>query len=368
MAVSEIHYDPHDVAFTVGGKQVVDIARDDAIVAALAAVADVSLSSFECALTKYENEDGATASWIFIADVPVAEFDPDTSPRQVWLSFLAGRVTVQVAHGLDEDGGSSLDVPAMLGPLLARHSAEVAGDYRDDQGGHLLRVYLLGLLHDERTIGELHSLGVEAQALLDAASGSGALTAAAARDLVASGRTSALLGEPESSWIDAKSIPHSSDSEAAAFELAKDVAAFANTGRDAIIVYGVTTAGAPGGGDVLDALRPFKLSSLDLPALRNTLADRLTPLLTDLELDAVEARGGYGFGWIYIPAQPTYIRPVLVRGALAGEKVIGTHVSVPFRVGEDTRHWDASTVHSLIQAGRAALERAGDVDPAGGAV
>ena len=110
----------------------------------------------------------------------------------------------------------------------------------------------------------------------------------------------------------------------------------------------------------------FKLSSLDLPALRNTLADRLTPLLTDVELAAVEARGGYGFAWIYIPAQPTYIRPVLVRGALTGAKVIGTHVSVPFRVGEDTRHWDASTVHSLIQAGRAALERAGDIDPADG--
>ena len=48
---------------------------------------------------------------------------------------------------------------------------------------------------------------------------------------------------------------------------------------------------------------------------------------------------------------------ILVRGALAGEKVIGTHVSVPFRVGEDTRHWDASELSSA-HPGRASGARA----------
>jgi hypothetical protein len=60
------------------------------------------------------------------------------------------------------------------------------------------------------------------------------------------------------------------------------------------------------------------------------------PLIPDIELSAVERRGGFGFGWIFIPAQPEYARRILVRGALADGRVVGTHVSVPFRVGEDT--------------------------------
>lgn len=55
---------------------------------------------------------------------------------------------------------------------------------------------------------------------------------------------------------------------------------------------------------MLDALRPFEVSSVDLPALRSALADRLTPLLTDVEIDVVEVRAGsgYGLGWVFIPS------------------------------------------------------------------
>jgi hypothetical protein len=45
----------------------------------------------------------------------------------------------------------------------------------------------------------------------------------------------------------------------------------------------------------------------------------------------------------------------MVTGMLSGGRVIGTYVSVPIRVGEYTSHWDASMIHSLVQAGRVAL-------------
>jgi hypothetical protein len=48
----------------------------------------------------------------------------------------------------------------------------------------------------------------------------------------------------------------------------------------------------------------------------------------------------------------------MVSGVLQGDRVIGSHVSVPIRVGEDTAHWDASMLHSLVQAGRVALSDA----------
>lgn len=185
------------------------------------------------------------------------------------------------------------------------------------------------------------------------------MTALTVRDLLAGGHVTALLGQPEASWIDAKEIPHRLDGDASGVELGKDVAAFANTGEDAIVVWGIRTAKVPAGGDVLDVVRPFELANVDLEALRSALAARLVPLLTDVDIAVAEVRPGtgYGVGWIFIPAQPAHVRPVLVRGAVEGNRYLGTHVSVPVRVGEDTRHWDASTLHSLIQAGRVALQQ-----------
>lgn len=139
-------------------------------------------------------------------------------------------------------------------------------------------------------------MATEAQALLDAAVGAGRLTARTVRDLLSSGQVAALLGQPEASWIDAKEIPHRLDGDASGVELGKDVAAFANTGDDAIVVWGVRTAKAPAGGDVLDAVRPFEVAKVDLAALRSALAARLVPLLNDVDIDVAEVRRGTGYG------------------------------------------------------------------------
>jgi hypothetical protein len=362
MAEREIRYDTDAAAFLVGNELRIAVPRPGEVVAPIEAVAEISVASFERALLLYaEIAEGGLS--VFLSDQPVDEFDADRPLRKLWLSLSFGHLTVEVSRGLDEDR-SAIDVDALLAPLLDRHGAELEATWRDQQAGYWSEFYELALRHTERTMGELAELALEAQALLDAVSGAGKLTAATARDLVASGHAGALCGQPESSWIDAKVVPHRTDTESAAFELAKDVAAFANTGEDALIVYGIRTC-AGRSGDVLDELRPIQLSSFHTAALRNALRDRLVPLVPDIEVSAVERRGGFGFGWIFIPAQPEYARPLLVRGALVDGRVIGTHVSVPFRVGEDTGYWDASMIHSLIQAGRVAL-KGGDgssIDP-----
>jgi hypothetical protein len=361
VSTSEIAYDPETVSFIVPGQGAIPIARDDAVIAPLEAVSTVTVASLQRALAAYAEDDAATVTSVFLSDVPAAEFNPDTSPRDVALDFLGGALTAQIGRALDADGGPAIDVPALMAPLLNRHGGEHDGQFRDDHEGRLFEGHSVRLVGDDRSIGELFSLAQESQALLDAAAGVGALTARTARDLVAAGRSSVLLGQPEASWIDAKVEPQHVDGDSGV-EFAKDVAAFANTGADAIIVWGIRTAKAPGGGDVLDAVRPFELSGVDTEALRSALAARLVPLLTDVEIHVVESRkgSGYGLGWIFIPAQPSHVRPVLVRGAIESSRVLGTHISIPFRVGEDTRHWDASTVHSLIQAGRVALQNIDD--------
>ncbi|WP_445151363.1 AlbA family DNA-binding domain-containing protein [Baekduia sp. Peel2402] len=360
MSASELRYDPEAVALFIGAEQVVDIARDDAVVASVEAVSKASVTSMERALGEYEEADGATVSAVYLSDVPANEFDGDQSPRDLPLSFIGGRLMAEIGRGLDREDGLPFDVAGLLAPLLERYGGSYGDSFRDEQEGHWFELHSLALAGDERTMGELFEMATNAQALLDAASGNGALTARTVRDLLAGGHAQALVGQPESSWIDAKAIPHKLDGEGASFELGKDVAAFANLGQDAIIVFGLVTEPGASGGDVIDRVHPFKLSSVNVPALANALADRLVPLLTDLDIGLVESRAGsgYGYGWLFIPQQPPHVRPVLVRGALAGDKVLGAHISIPWRVGEDTRHWDASTVHALIQAGRVALEQA----------
>jgi len=349
----EIRYDPEAVAFTVDGSQEVLISRDDAVVAPLAALAEADVSSFEAALAEYEEHDAATVNYVFLSDTPIDEFDPDTSDRDVGLTFLGGRLSAEAGHLVGEDV-PALDGEALLAPLLDRHNAEHAGSYSDGQGGGDFEIHSLRLLGDGRTVQELFSLAVEAQALIGAAQAEGELTALTARDLIKAGRVSVLLGQPETSWIDAKVQPHDVSGEKGKWELAKDVAAFANTGRDAIIIYGVEATMGPSG-EVLDGARAFELSGFDVEAARAVLRQRLTPILPDIDLQVAEDRGGYGYGWVFIPAQPPDMRPVMVSGVFLDGQTQGSHVSVPIRVGEDTAHWDASRIHSLVQAGRVAL-------------
>jgi len=122
-----------------------------------------------------------------------------------------------------------------------------------------------------------------------------------------------------------------------------------------MILLGATTRRTPNG-DVLDAPRPFDLKDMDVPALCAVLRDRIVPLIPDLDIGVVEVRGGYGYGWIRVPAQAVELRPFLVAGALTSSGYLGTHISIPFRAIEDTAYLDAAAVHSLIAAGRVSLQ------------
>lgn len=152
-------------------------------------------------------------------------------------------------------------------------------------------------------------------------------------------------------WLDAKRAPYKLSSDAEKWEIAKDVASFANSDRDAIILIGVTTEGTPNG-DVLTAARPFHLLEMDVPA-----RDRIVPLILDLDIGVVEVRDGFGYGWIRIPQQPSELKPFLVAGALVTAGFLGAHVAIPFRAVEDTAYLDAAAIHSFIAAGRASLRR-----------
>ena len=359
MALKRVTYEPEEEVYRIEGGPEIRFARDDSLVISLETAKDVSVAHFQNALRRSEEHFGQYITSIFTSDVPLEEFDPDSSPRNVWLSYELGTLAVEAGFAVrSSQPPKTEDVKRLVDPVLKRWRASFRGSWQDDDGPILSVFVSASLGGGSRSVGELHELGTELQLLLDAVGGDLSLTALTASDLVKASRPDVIVGQPETTWLDAKREPYKLGNDPQAWELAKDVAAFANTGADALIVLGVATTKSVNG-DVLSTPRPFPLSDMDVDQVRATLRERLTPDIPNIDVGVVASRKSseYGFGWIFIPAQGRELQPFMVRGALVGKVWRGTHISIPVRSGEDTVYTDPAAVHTLLAAGRIALRQ-----------
>jgi hypothetical protein len=357
MALKRVRYEDDDEAFRVEGGGRLAFARNGDLVVPLDASADISVAHFATALKRYEDYYGGDLEWIFISETPAAGFDPNSAARDVALSYSDGVLSAMAGFVVDADSvPRSPETAALVAPLLARHQAAWTGSWTDHEGGYVSVGVSARLTGGRRSLGELHQLGREMQWLLDAAGGHSELSARMALDLLKAGRTDVIVGQPESSWLDAKRQPYTLATDGQKWELAKDVAAFANADSDALILLGIATRQTPNG-DFLDSTRAFRIADMDVPATRAVLRERITPVIPNVDVGVVETRSGYGYGWIFIPQQPRELYPFIVTGVQAGATWLGRHLSVPIRIGEDTVYLDAAALHSMLAAGRVALRQ-----------
>lgn len=354
VALKRVRWEEDEEAFRIegGGSFTFD---EGNLVIPLDIAGDVSVAHLTRALTRLRDYYGESPEVIYLVESEHDWEPPAARFACAMASFEDGQITVIASLAVDADSTRPPELYELIAPLLAQHRAHWNATWISDEGGVFLsRMVSAGLSGERRSIAELAQFGVDLQEFCGAISGDGELSAFAARNLIAAGRISLLLGQQEGSWLDAKGAPYSLATDADKWELAKDVASFANGGEDAMILLGATTRRTPNG-DVVDKPRPFDLREMDVPALRAVLRDRIVPLIPDLDIGVVERRGGYGYGWIRVPAQPAELRPFLVAGAMTGSGYLGTHISIPFRAIEDTAYLDAAAVHSLIAAGRVSL-------------
>ena len=355
MALKRVRWEQDDEAFRVegGGSFTFD---DGSLVIPVDTAGDVSLAHLTRVLRRLEDYYGVSPEGIYLVE-SADDWEPPAARVAYALgAFEDGKITTIAGLYAEADSTRPPELYELIAPLLAQHRAHWVDSWISEEDGFFLgRMVSAGLTGERRSIAELAELGSDLQEFCGAVSGGGELGVSAARNLVAGGRIKLLLGQQEGSWLDAKCAPYSLATEADKWELAKDVASFANGGKDAMILLGATTRRTPNG-DVLDAPRPFDLKDMDVPALCAVLRDRIVPLIPDLDIGVVEVRGGYGYGWIRVPAQAVELRPFLVAGALTSSGYLGTHISIPFRAIEDTAYLDAAAVHSLIAAGRVSLQ------------
>ncbi|MCS7478744.1 RNA-binding domain-containing protein [Umezawaea endophytica] len=156
-----------------------------------------------------------------------------------------------------------------------------------------------------------------------------------ARQALLDGDLSALLGVRESIWLDVKRGVYPLDQPKGPEELAKDVAAFANTPDGGLILVGFSTR-KEHGEEIVDALKLVPRKLINLDKYRQIIATRVIPALRQVSVDWIERETGMGVLVIDIPAQPEASQPFAVPAPTGTVEVSKTAVGFPIRTGDAT--------------------------------
>lgn len=198
-----------------------------------------------------------------------------------------------------------------------------------------------------RRVADLLSCAAEVEALVRALQ-DGALTYEAARDLILGGHAGALAGAREGVWLDAKGAPYA-DTSAGMYELAKDVAAFANAEGGLILIP--ATSRRDETAEVIDEIREMPRDLVRPQAWVDIIAAKVYPEPAGVEVVFVGAERGQLI--VVVPAQADARKPFLVRGAVEGERVLAHAVTLPWRDGDRTRFEDIGHLHAALRQQRA---------------
>ena len=207
------------------------------------------------------------------------------------------------------------------------------------------------------TLAPLIEAGRNLVALTQVMRGQGKIDAQAIRTWLRAGRFDLLLGLAESSWFEIKEQAYNVASPAPpnvqlrqGIELAQDVARFANSDQDAVLILGYRERES-----VASSLTPIPLEQLDADRYRAVLDQHVVPPIDGLQIEVFETESDLGVMMISVPPQPRALQPYLVHGVVVGDKVEGAFFSIVRRRGEASIPTVASQVHGYIIAGRNGL-------------
>ncbi|WP_170837762.1 AlbA family DNA-binding domain-containing protein [Streptomyces sp. TP-A0874] len=165
----------------------------------------------------------------------------------------------------------------------------------------------------------------------------------------------ALLGLEESDWLDAKRQPYELKNAGHVEELAKDVAAFANTERGGLLVLGISTR-VEDGRETLDQLVPVPRGSVNLDQLRKLIRERISPAPRGVVVERSDYGQGLAVVFIYVPPQPPGNLPHVIAAPVKKPGQVSPYtVYVPIRDADGTCLLPRTDVQRYLAAGWAAL-------------
>lgn len=288
------------------------------------------------------------------------DFDSKHSPpHDVVLDLLNGQLLGCVHLEFMSEDWTEEAIKAALRPLLDSLGASYVdcGEYGEVPyaGNPWLWAVRFTIEPRSKTVADVLKIGVAVQDVLQAID-KGQLNAETAWSLVRMGRASSLYGQPESNWLEVKSLAWDLSTDAGKIELAQDVARFGNGDVDGLLLVGIGTKKVSGA-ELLVQGPGLTFSAKDVQRHHQVIDARVYPPLQGLVVDAVpDGRGGDLLA-IWLPAQPEELKPFLVHGVVIGGKTEGAFISVVRRRGEHSIVDTPQALHAQIAAGRALLRR-----------
>ncbi|MEG3632031.1 AlbA family DNA-binding domain-containing protein [Streptomyces poriticola] len=169
-----------------------------------------------------------------------------------------------------------------------------------------------------------------------------------------------IVGTPESEWVDFKSAspkgPYDLSTDKGKFELAKDVAAFANAGGGLIVCGFKAKKRTNELYEVAEKVTPFDKKLVNIDSYKDVLTEYVRPLLKakffwfDHPEDDPETSGHYFV--IEVPALAESERWALVtRGTNDNGQFIKGSWTIPIRNGDNTAHLPPDDVYRLMNDG-----------------
>ena len=257
------------------------------------------------------------------------------------------------SYGDESDRG--IDTGSRVAPLLARKrlwAVNVEEDF-DDSGNFWHVQICVGFHLRGRTLASLVADGLDLAALVGATSGQ--LTPATLSDLVRAGHPDALLGQPESEWLEVKRQHYDLQSDYGKIRLAQTVSQFANSDVGGVVVVGLETKKRDG----LDTIHAVTAMPHDRDIRRKyvqAIGHRIYPPVDDLRVEVVEAHGG-DLVLIFVPPQAEELKPFLVHGSIVDGRTQGTFISIVQRRDDEALSSHPAAIHSMLAVGRAFLRR-----------
>src|SRR4029078_7167949 len=149
---------------------------------------------------------------------------------------------------------------------------------------------------------------------------------AAIEELLAKRDFAAFVGQIENQWFDAKDQPYKIDSDSGKRELAKDIAAFANSQGGVVAIGLRTEKSATQYRDEVIEIRPFASSLVDSGRYRDVLTAWIYPPVEDVEAEWLASidDSAKGLFVLRVPEQRESLKPFLVMRALDGGKIVET--------------------------------------------
>ena len=182
------------------------------------------------------------------------------------------------------------------------------------------------------------------------------LTADAIEALLDTGDEARLIGESETEQLDFKEQPHILTSEKGKWELAKDVAALANSGGGCIVVGVSTIVPSDREEEVASAINPFPSTMADVKQIRDSLdaASAVYPVVRGVTIRKFERASGKAMLLIRVPPQSEDDLPFMVVRMVEGDEKRGVGVGVPFRSGPHTYWTPPGQLHRDLSDGQRA--------------